>query len=71
MAIYSGFFPLKMVIFHCYVSSPECSHIFFFAGLNGLQMFKQLNVKICSGASFINGDFSGATFHDKRVYIVI
>ena len=23
MAIYSGFFPLKMVIFHSYVSSPE------------------------------------------------
>ena len=23
MAIYSGLFPLKMVIFHCYVSSPE------------------------------------------------
>jgi len=23
MAIYSGFFPLKMVMFHCYVSLPE------------------------------------------------
>ena len=26
MAIYSGFFPLNMVIFHCYVSLPEGNH---------------------------------------------
>ena len=38
----SWIYPLEMVIFHCYVSSPEGSHLWMFEGARRFAMFGQL-----------------------------